>query len=65
MTPTQQSTADPALEAKQCIRITMALSCSQGLLLGAKDFTEVQNHANAAGQFVGWSALVRGHLYCI
>lgn len=39
--------------------------CSQDLRLGAKDFTEVQNCANAAGHFVGWSALVQGYLYCV
>lgn len=33
--------------------------------LPTKDFTEVQNCANAPGQFVGWSALVQGYLYVI
>lgn len=50
---------------KQYVCIIMALSWSQGLLLGVKDFTEVQNHANAAGQFVDRSAPVQGYLHCI
>lgn len=33
--------------------------------LPTKDFTEVQNCANAPGQFVGWPALVQGYLYVI
>lgn len=43
----------------------MALSWSQGSLLGVKDFSEVQNHANAADQFAGGSALVQGCPHCI
>lgn len=33
-----------------------------GLTTGVKDFVEVQNCANAAGQFVDWSAQVQGYL---
>lgn len=47
---------------KQYVSITMALGWSQGLLLGVKYFTEVQNHGNAAGQFADGSGLSALHL---
>lgn len=43
----------------------MALSWSQALLLRVEDLTEMQIHANAAGQFVDGSALVQGYLHSI